>query len=87
MKGYLGLYFALLYACTLYLTFGVRFEDFFGYPFGEEHGDSAFAKEDDALPANSVTGVAVPASLVFPFFCNAFVYLNVSICASYTASQ
>lgn len=87
MKSYLVLCLALLHACTLHFTFGVRFEDFFGYPFGAEHGDSAFSKEDDALPASSVTGVAVPASLVFPYFCNAFVYLNVSICAPYTASR
>ena len=85
MKSCLALCLVLLHACPLHLSFGVRFEEFFGYPFGTENGDSAFPKDDDAAPANSVRGVAVPASMRFPYFCNSFVYLNVSVCASYAA--
>ena len=86
MKSCLSICLALLHACTIHLSFGIRFEDFFGHPFGTENGDSAFSKEDDAAPANSVRGVAVPASMVFPYFCNSFVYLNVSTCASHTSN-
>lgn len=86
MKSCLALGLVLLHVCTLQSVFGVRFEEFFGYPFGMDNGDSAFPKGDDALPANSVAGVAVPDSLVFPYFCNSFVYLNVSGCAPYSSN-
>ena len=82
MKNCLALSLALLHACTLHLAFGIRFEEFFGHPFGTEHGYLAFSKGDDAVPTNSVAGVPVPDPMAFPFFCNSFRYLNVSVCAS-----
>ena len=77
----------LLQVFTLQSALGIPFREFFGYPFGEEHGDTAFPKGDDALPINSVAGVAVPTSMVFPYFCKSFVYLNVSCSAPHSTNK
>ena len=49
----------------------ITFQDFIGYPFGEEHGDKLIASRDDAAIL-----IEVPKSL--PYFRSSYRYIRVS---------
>lgn len=63
----------LVLCCSLgfYRVSAVKFEEFLGYPFGEEYGYSAFPSGVD-----QVRGVAIP--MPFPFFDQIYNFANVS---------
>ena len=53
-------------------TFCIPFEDFVGFPFGTQYGDSALTKDDDRT-------AAVLVNESFPFFGVHYELINVSI--------
>ena len=63
----------LAFCCSLgcSVVFAVKFEEFLGYPFGEEHGYSAFPPSVDL-----VRGVSIPT--LFPYFGQIYNFTNVS---------